>query len=288
LDAYRKAIPASKRGSEYTGAQWFCEYWLASAAERKAMVTDPYTDDYVQCFTDRKCALLKEYLKRRFGLVRFRHEAQQKADWRHSYLHEFMETLNPWREEWEKADKVMSLMDFKSGQTVADIGSGPGFYTFRFARAVGPHGKVYAVDINDEHLAYVSRTARKFGVHQVESVNSGSGEIGITNRVDTVFLCGVYTAIYSGMPDNNRKEFIETIRTMLKPDGRLVVVDTPLVEGDIPFFYSPYTAKELVAAQLKHYGFRLVADHPIIPERYLMIFRKAELPGKPAVVPQRR
>ena len=40
----------------------------------------------------------------------------------------------------------MAALDLRRGQVVGEIGSGPGYFTLRLARAVGPSGHVYAVD----------------------------------------------------------------------------------------------------------------------------------------------
>jgi ubiquinone/menaquinone biosynthesis C-methylase UbiE len=43
-------------------------------------------------------------------------------------------------------------MAVHSGQTVADVGAGTGYFSLPLADAVGPQGKVYAVDAQNEML----------------------------------------------------------------------------------------------------------------------------------------
>src|SRR5881398_4115094 len=54
--------------------------------------------------------------------------------------------LDPARAAWQKPDRVVEALGLRRGQVVAEIGSGPGYFTLRLARAVGPSGHVYAVD----------------------------------------------------------------------------------------------------------------------------------------------
>ena len=54
--------------------------------------------------------------------------------------------LNPRRERWQKPAVLVRALGLRRGQVVAEIGSGPGYFTPRLARAVGPSGHVYAVD----------------------------------------------------------------------------------------------------------------------------------------------
>ena len=53
---------------------------------------------------------------------------------------------------------------------VADIGAGSGYFTLRFARAVGETGRVYAVDISPDMIRHVNRRVRDAGIRNVVSV----------------------------------------------------------------------------------------------------------------------
>jgi 23S rRNA U2552 (ribose-2'-O)-methylase RlmE/FtsJ len=48
---------------------------------------------------------------------------------------------------WPRLDQRVLKFGLQPGMTVVDYGCGPGCYTRRFARLVGPQGKVYAVDV---------------------------------------------------------------------------------------------------------------------------------------------
>ena len=56
------------------------------------------------------------------------------------------------RAAWQRPDEVVSALGLQPGDTVCDIGSGPGYFTLRLARAVGPGGRVYAVDVEPRML----------------------------------------------------------------------------------------------------------------------------------------
>src|SRR5687768_18388705 len=55
--------------------------------------------------------------------------------------------------------RVVSALELKPGMKVADIGSGSGLFTRPIARAVGPKGMAYAVDIDPALLKIVERSA---------------------------------------------------------------------------------------------------------------------------------
>src|SRR5262249_35865733 len=49
------------------------------------------------------------------------------------------------RDEWQKPNEVIKALGARNGMVVADIGAGSGYFSRRFAKAVAPSGKVYAV-----------------------------------------------------------------------------------------------------------------------------------------------
>ena len=72
----------------------------------------------------------------------------------------------PWlvresRDREEEPAKLMKALNLKKGQTVCDLGCGNGFYTTRLAEAVGPEGKVLAVDIQKEMLDMLKARAKR-------------------------------------------------------------------------------------------------------------------------------
>jgi hypothetical protein len=58
----------------------------------------------------------------------------------------------PERDDYQKPDEVMRALALRAGERVADIGAGSGYFTLRVARAVGPEGRVRALDINGSPL----------------------------------------------------------------------------------------------------------------------------------------
>ena len=59
--------------------------------------------------------------------------------------------------------RIIESLEPKEGQTIADIGSGGGYFTLLFAGRVGKIGKVYAVDIEPKYLDFIDRQSRKKG-----------------------------------------------------------------------------------------------------------------------------
>jgi ubiquinone/menaquinone biosynthesis C-methylase UbiE len=78
-------------------------------------------------------------------------------------------------------------------QVVADLGCGPGFYTFPLADEVGPDGKVFAVDSDEKVIRKVSRKAQKKHRTNVEAHASSAADLAFieTDSVDYVLAHGL-------------------------------------------------------------------------------------------------
>jgi len=78
----------------------------------------------------------------------------------------------PEREQEEQPQQVIDALDIRPGQTVADLGAGSGYFSFRMAPQVGSQGKILALDIQEEMLRMVRRRAQQEGVTNVVAIRS--------------------------------------------------------------------------------------------------------------------
>ena len=194
------------------------------------------------------------------------------------FWRDFILFNNPYRENWEQTSLILKALNLRPGQTVADVGSGPGYYSFKFSQKVGPEGRVFAVDTNRPHLDYIAQLRRDVGAENIQTVLSELNDIKLPeNSVDHAFLCSLYNVVYTTSMEKVKDGFIASIRKALKPKGRLIIVDNAVVKKpDIPY-HGPYIDKRLVVAQLAYYGFQLVEEHQFIPQRYVLIFEKSRM-----------
>jgi ubiquinone/menaquinone biosynthesis C-methylase UbiE len=173
------------------------------------------------------------------------------------------------REIYTHRRELAALVAPKPGMTVADIGAGSGFMVEEFARLVGPQGRVYAVDINPQMMAYVAERAKSLGLGNVKTIvgTDVSPELP-PNSVDLIFICDTYH--HFEFPE----KMLAAIRAALKPGGELVLVEIRRSAG---------WAREHVRADQDEFireitagGFALAAvqDAPFLQENYVVRFRK--------------
>jgi hypothetical protein len=71
-------------------------------------------------------------------------------------------------------EKILDAIGVEPGMVVADAGTGRGYLAWKLARRVGPTGKVYANDIDQEGLSYIEDKCRKDGIDMEKHSTSSS------------------------------------------------------------------------------------------------------------------
>jgi predicted methyltransferase len=284
ISLYDKIIPNENFGGEYTALQWIARYLAATEDERRELTRDPLTAEFIAYLAQDDYANLKFYIARKYKLEATSIPVEEATDEktreigiiRRQALEDFILFNNPKRDDWEQSPKIMERLPLKAGDRVVDIGSGPGFYSFKFAERVGPTGQVLAFDTKESHVEYLNGLADKWGLKQVAGTVSATDgfEIPESGTADMVFMCSLYHILYGVSSQAERDGMVASILKALKPDGRLVVVDNGPVEAGLLPYHGPYMRQELITSQLKAYGFELESSEQVIPQRYLMVFSR--------------
>lgn len=275
MKIYDGIIPKENYGGDYTAMQWLLTAALSSADERARMMTDKTFESYYDFFAANDFDQLKEYLKRKYKLGNLQDKDPGDGIKRRAFLEDFILFNNPRREEWEKTSKMIEAIGLKPGTRIADIGSGPGYFTIKFARLVGDQGKVFAIDTVKEHLDYVSATAGKDGLKNIQLVQTSDHSIGMgEEKVDVAWMCSLYHIVYVTFNEKAKDEFVESIKKTLNPGGVLYVVDNGLVPDGVLPYHAPYIDKNLLIGQLEYYGFKYEKEYQFIPQRYILKFKK--------------
>lgn len=185
-------------------------------------------------------------------------------------LNKYIEDLeDPGRNQWQQPEKVIQVLKIRPGETIADVGSGPGYFTLRFARAVGPRGKVFAVDISPGMLAYLRKQASAAWLTNIKPVLAKPDNPELpANSVDMIFICDTLHHI------SNREQYFPLLMHALKPGGQLVNIDfykrkLPLGPPVHMKIAKPEMIKEAQAA-----GFHLVKEFSFLENQYFLVFER--------------
>lgn len=276
-EIYKKIIPLENYGGDYTALQWLIDVYLLPKEQRDKFMANAYDRSYWEFFANGEFAQLKEYLKRKYKLGELKDKDKDPMEGinRRQFLEDFILFNNPRREEWEKSSEMVKSLGLKPGDRVVDIGSGPGYFSFKFAGLVGESGRVFAVDTVKEHLSYVDTFAARNNINNIKTVLTDDNTIGMKDeKVDVAWMCSLYHIVYVTFNETAKDEFVGSIKNTLKDDGILYIVDNGLVPDGVLPYHAPFIDKSLVIGQLQGYGFRLIKEYQFIPQRYILAFKK--------------
>jgi hypothetical protein len=217
ITIYDEIIPDENFGGEYTALRWLLQCEMASEEDRREkFLRDPFIRSYHDYLAADNFKHFREFIRDKYHLDE---DPNAKPDpevkRRARFMEDFILFANPMRESWEKTSKMVTAMKLQPGEKVVDIGSGPGYFSFKFAALVGPKGRVYAVDNNDDHLAYLEETIKRLQVPNVEAVMPQISDIGIKDKVDVIYMCSLYHNLYAIMTDEERYALINSIKTIM-------------------------------------------------------------------------
>jgi len=111
------------------------------------------------------------------------------------------------------------------GMKVVDLGAGSGFYTIEVAKAVGSGGRVYAIDVQQELLDKIKRTATNLSLYNIEIIWGNIEKIGGTKVREAIADRVILSNILFQISPENRDNLALEIKRIIKPGGKLLVID---------------------------------------------------------------
>lgn len=131
------------------------------------------------------------------------------------------------------SDPEKNINQFAIGEDwkVADLGAGSGAYTLSAAERVGSDGHVYAIDINRDLLSKISNEARERRLHAVQIIAGDVEKLGGTQLQDGTIDAAIAANIFFQL--DNKKGLVQEIKRILKPSGRVLIVDWAASFGGI-------------------------------------------------------
>jgi len=179
---------------------------------------------------------------------------------------------DPARAEWQKPSELIAAIAIRPGMRVADVGAGTGFFLRYLSDAVGPSGRVVAVEVETNLISHMKDRAQEEGLDNVEVVLTPLDRLTIGDRsIDVLLLVDAYHHI------DKRIEYFRAAGGTLARNGRIAIVDWK--PGDLP--RGPRDeehkiAAEVVEREMTAAGYRLVAAPDILPYQYVLVFARPD------------
>lgn len=118
-------------------------------------------------------------------------------------------------------EKLVVMAGLQPGDVVLDVGCGTGTFAIAAARRVGPSGSVHGIDASPEMIARARKKAGKASV----DVDFRNAVVEALPYPDGNFDVVMSTLMLHHLPRKARQECAREIRRVLKPGGRVLVVD---------------------------------------------------------------
>lgn len=136
----------------------------------------------------------------------------------------------------EQAYALLALSGLRAGDTLLDLGCGPGFTSVELARIVGPTGRVIALDTSERFIAFLAAERERLALPQIEP------RLGTAEQLDlpAASLDGAYARwLFCWLADPGA--VMQTVADALRPGGVLVLQE-----------YLDWGAKKLVPRSAAH------------------------------------
>ena len=175
---------------------------------------------------------------------------------------------SPNREDWQNPDLVIGKFGQLKGRTVADIGAGTGYFSFRLAQKAA---KVIAVDIDQRFLNYIEERKLALGNNdQVSRVVTrlakeddpllGEGEVDIALLVNTYYFL------------IQREQYLAKVKKGLSPQGKVIIVDYKPGSAPVGPTEEVKVSPETAKAELLASGFtEILVDTLSLEFQYIII-----------------
>ncbi len=177
--------------------------------------------------------------------------------------------VRPERESEEHPEQALDAIGIEAGSTVADIGAGVGYFTFRLAKRVGPNGIVYGEDIQQYMVDQLTKNMKAKKVTNVRPVLGTFTDPKLPKeQIDLILLVDVYHEF--GDP----QKMLDRMREALKPGGRLVLLEYRAEDPNVPIRPEHKMTVAQVKAELEPQGFKFDRVSEVLPQQHILIFRK--------------
>ena len=167
----------------------------------------------------------------------------------------------------ERSDDLVKALAIPEGATVADLGAGTGYFTWRLAERVGPKGKVIAVDIQQQMLNVAAETVKQHRLVNVDYVRGSDTDPKLPQRsLDMVFIAHSYHEF--AQPE----AMMDAVRRSLKPGGRLVIVEYAKEKKSAPASSLHKMSFDEIRSEIEPIGFDLDQILDFLPTQHGLIF----------------
>jgi ubiquinone/menaquinone biosynthesis C-methylase UbiE len=175
----------------------------------------------------------------------------------------------PERFEEEAPQMLLQGLKLKPGMVVADVGAGSGYLSFPMAKQVGPTGKVYAEEIQQDMLDIVVAKSKRLGVKNVVPWLGTTTDTKLPeNSVDLILMVDVYHEF-----DKPYEMAVSMVKS-LKKGGKLVFVEYRKEDPRVPIKEVHKMSEAQVKKEMSVLPLTWVSTYKGLPRQHMIFFEK--------------
>jgi 2-polyprenyl-3-methyl-5-hydroxy-6-metoxy-1,4-benzoquinol methylase len=167
-----------------------------------------------------------------------------------------------------KIPELIAALEIRAGETIADVGSGPGVLTGPLANATGPAGVVYASDVDRELLNHVEQRMKAAGIGHVTTVLGTFTDPKLPGPVDLIVMNDVLHHVA------DRAGYVKSLAGYLETGGRLAIIDFHPTDSPHTGQADLTVTESQTEAWLRDAGLTRSARVALFDDRYFLIYRK--------------
>lgn len=170
------------------------------------------------------------------------------------------------------AKKVIESLKVQDGIVFVDAGCGDGFISIEASKTI-KNGRIYSVDIYEKSIKILKKAIKRENIKNITAI------IGDITRklpiqestVDIYFMANVL----HGLVANKRVEAaMNEIKRLLKPDGRLAIVEFRKGKGPGPHPSLRLDSHE-ISDIIRAYGFCTIKVEDVGPYHYILVAKRS-------------
>lgn len=175
--------------------------------------------------------------------------------------------LRQTREDEENGQLLRQWLDVRPGQTVCDLGCGNGYHALPLARAIGPTGRLLAVELQPQLLQMLQARARDQRLDNVTSIEATVDDPRLpSGSCDLVLLVDVYHEL------SHPVRVMQRVKEALRPGGRVVLVEFRAEDPDVPIKPEHKMDRAQIVREMAVHGFGLASSFDGLPWQHALAF----------------
>jgi ubiquinone/menaquinone biosynthesis C-methylase UbiE len=168
-----------------------------------------------------------------------------------------------------KTAEVVEKLGLKKGDVVADIGAGPGVFSWPLARAVSP-GTLFAVEVDNAFIQHLEKRAAEQHLTNVRPVLGAYEDPKLPEQIDVAFFHDVLHHV------DKREAYLAKVASYLKPKGRIAVIELDADKPDASHRDDPklQVRRPELQTWMEAAGLQKLAEYPLFEDKWFVIYGK--------------